>query len=394
MILPVFEALYCGTLSEFVFCPNNDKWDSTLIQSIRRVKTGPQASVHPTSERWVFLDVVRGIAALAVMLQHSVWHNFEAFAAFSISFWSAGRFGVVAFFLVSGFIVPQSLEKKGDIKEFWIGRFFRLFPLYWACLAIMAMVIAVGFQVTTAINPSNWTHWLINMTMIEGILRQPEAIPVAWTLGLEMVLYGAITLAYRLNFLHKTRLIAGMLLFTATLSSVLVPVLLQIRYPAGAVAVCAAIVGGLVLYRSHSRKISSNEALVWILLCMGSIAVSALFNYQDARDMANQLQPTRLCAIISSISGFLFFLILMNYKTGSFYQSSVGKAFLWLGKISYSLYLLHPLVNDLIVVQDSPVVNVLVQTAASIAVAYLAYTFIEKPGIALGKKFLTKKVAA
>jgi peptidoglycan/LPS O-acetylase OafA/YrhL len=46
------------------------------------------------------------------------------------------------------------------------------------------------------------------------------------------------------------------------------------------------------------------------------------------------------------------------------------------------------------VVQDSPVVNVLVQTAASIAVAYLAYTFIEKPGIALGKKFLTKKVAA
>jgi peptidoglycan/LPS O-acetylase OafA/YrhL len=84
----------------------------------------------------------------------------------------------------------------------------------------------------------------------------------------------------------------------------------------------------------------------------------------------------------------------MNYKTGSFYQCSVGKAFLWLGKISYSLYLLHPLVNDLIVVQDNPVLNVLVQTAASIAVAYLAYTFIEKPGIALGKKFLNKKATA
>jgi peptidoglycan/LPS O-acetylase OafA/YrhL len=46
------------------------------------------------------------------------------------------------------------------------------------------------------------------------------------------------------------------------------------------------------------------------------------------------------------------------------------------------------------VVQDSPVLNVLVQTAASLVVAYLAYTFIEKPGIALGKKFLTKKATA
>jgi peptidoglycan/LPS O-acetylase OafA/YrhL len=46
------------------------------------------------------------------------------------------------------------------------------------------------------------------------------------------------------------------------------------------------------------------------------------------------------------------------------------------------------------VVQDNPVLNVLVQTAASIAVAHLAYTFIEKPGIAIGKKFLTKKATA
>ncbi|MBX6766364.1 MAG: acyltransferase, partial [Actinomadura rubrobrunea] len=40
-----------------------------------------------------------------------------------------GHYGVLVFFLVSGYIVPASLERHGSVRAFWISRFFRLYPL-------------------------------------------------------------------------------------------------------------------------------------------------------------------------------------------------------------------------------------------------------------------------
>ena len=40
--------------------------------------------------------------------------------------------------MVSGYIVPASLERKGSVRGFWVSRVFRLYPLY-----IVALVAAV-----------------------------------------------------------------------------------------------------------------------------------------------------------------------------------------------------------------------------------------------------------
>ena len=42
------------------------------------------------------------------------------------------------FFLVSGYIVPASLERKGSVRGFWVSRVFRLYPLY-----LVALVTAI-----------------------------------------------------------------------------------------------------------------------------------------------------------------------------------------------------------------------------------------------------------
>lgn len=89
--------------------------------------------------RYNFLDDLRGIAALAVFMQHLLGHIYHTIQEFhplykSVYFLLAetvdwGRFGVVLFFLVSGFIIPSSLNKS-SILTFIIGRFFRLYPAY------------------------------------------------------------------------------------------------------------------------------------------------------------------------------------------------------------------------------------------------------------------------
>ncbi len=43
---------------------------------------------------------------------------------------NAGQYGVFVFFLVSGYIIPASLERKGSVRGFWVSRAFRLYPLY------------------------------------------------------------------------------------------------------------------------------------------------------------------------------------------------------------------------------------------------------------------------
>src|SRR3954452_17183752 len=88
-----------------------------------------------TGNRLGFLDFVRGVAAFAVVLQHGGETFWPAVNRATHNYVNVGRFGVVAFFLVSGFIIPFSLERGGSVRRFWTGRFFRLYPLYWASLA-------------------------------------------------------------------------------------------------------------------------------------------------------------------------------------------------------------------------------------------------------------------
>src|SRR5262249_50028700 len=93
----------------------------------------------PTSDkgahRLAFLDALRGLAAFTVILEHMGQNISACYASFAFSVFVLGNFGLMIFFLCSGFIIPVSLERQASLRHFWIRRFFRLFPLYWFCIA-------------------------------------------------------------------------------------------------------------------------------------------------------------------------------------------------------------------------------------------------------------------
>lgn len=97
-------------------------------------------------QRIQFLDGLRGIAILMVVLYHtysSVWKEFTPFYATSYDFplVKFGDLGVPLFFIISGFVIVMTLEKCQSLSEFMFKRWLRLFP---------AMLIATLLILITA----------------------------------------------------------------------------------------------------------------------------------------------------------------------------------------------------------------------------------------------------
>src|SRR5437868_2051289 len=96
---------------------------------------GTAMQTEAAGRRLEFLDFARATAALLVVLAHGVSVSVPGFLAWSRANLDPGRVGVVLFLLISGFIIPASLEKGGNLGRFWLRRFFRLFPAYWVSVA-------------------------------------------------------------------------------------------------------------------------------------------------------------------------------------------------------------------------------------------------------------------
>src|SRR5580658_9979922 len=72
--------------------------------------------------RMAWLDAMRGFAALCVVFSHLSFHDLQSLRGPVYDVFDPGLYGVFVFFLVSGYIVPASLERKGSIRSFWLSR--------------------------------------------------------------------------------------------------------------------------------------------------------------------------------------------------------------------------------------------------------------------------------
>ncbi|HHF0555610.1 TPA: acyltransferase family protein [Vibrio antiquarius] len=87
--------------------------------------------------RIVHLDAMRGIAILLVLLFHTYgrWPGHLSFVNESsdILVVKYGYLGVNLFFVISGYVILMTLDKKNSLIEFYISRWLRLFPLMFLC---------------------------------------------------------------------------------------------------------------------------------------------------------------------------------------------------------------------------------------------------------------------
>lgn len=128
--------------------------------------------------------IYRLILALLVVRHHYVEHEL------------AGPVGVFGFFCLSGFLMTKVVnEVYGDglagIARFVTNRTLRIYPAYWAAIAVSALVVATIPDAALEISKNfRWPDSLFSDLVIFGhVALTPSLSPPAWSLAVELVFY-------------------------------------------------------------------------------------------------------------------------------------------------------------------------------------------------------------
>ena len=147
------------------------------------------------------IQYLRALAALMVVLCHTVPEPGAMRAGAVSQFALVGAAGVDMFFVISGFVMALICASKSRPLEFLRRRLIRIAPLYWMCsLAALAVALAAGrMHVETPPTPglivSSFVflpYWDASVGRVTPLLTQ------GWTLQYEMFFYLVIALGLAL----------------------------------------------------------------------------------------------------------------------------------------------------------------------------------------------------
>lgn len=123
----------------------------------------PQASVRNTGSRENNFNLLRMIAASAVLVSHAYPLSLGVGAAEPLSAslsMSLGTLSVISFFVISGFFISQSFDNSSSLLAFAVARTLRIYPALIAVLLITALVIGPLF---TRLGP--WQYFFNSETL-------------------------------------------------------------------------------------------------------------------------------------------------------------------------------------------------------------------------------------
>jgi peptidoglycan/LPS O-acetylase OafA/YrhL len=158
--------------------------------------------VAASDRRVTELDALRGLAALAVVLFHLTQRYHTMFTAlpkmpFAVSW---GEYGVQIFFAISGFVIFMTLNKARRASDFILSRLSRLFPAYWVCVLITFSVLhLIG---PAALQVPGWVG-LVNLSMVQSFLLVPSVDGVYWSLSVELAFYVCMLGLWQLRLLGR-----------------------------------------------------------------------------------------------------------------------------------------------------------------------------------------------
>ncbi|VAW40441.1 hypothetical protein MNBD_GAMMA01-1900 [hydrothermal vent metagenome] len=347
--------------------------------------------------RFAAIDALRGIAALMVVWQHTsesfvklagvAEHGtFLATISQELDF---GRIGIICFFLISGFVIPSSLTatKNNVIGSFVIRRFFRLYPAYWlSLLLVVALAFVSGIE-------TNGKTILANTTMLQSFFAQPHLIGLYWTLQVELIFYCLCALLFYFGLLQNNRFVFMLIVVSFTLFALpqTLTAVTDLQLEINKEFQLLPYLLSIMFLGSFYRKIYDNKdtdrelfgyTVIATLLCLGLPLLLLIGSLSGFTMVSGSFR----FGIAHSLAFGLFF-------AGLIFLKNVGKPLLWLGTISYSLYLLHPLVMQVLIktvnnfkpLQELQLwIYMSVTTIFSIIIASLAYKLVEKPAINLG----------
>ncbi|MEV0642974.1 acyltransferase family protein, partial [Streptomyces sp. NPDC050619] len=181
--------------------------------------SGSPRSAAPGPSRLGWLDALRGIAALVVVFDHSSYSFMAEFRRELMPEFNTSRYGILVFFLVSGYIIPASLERRGCVRTFWIGRVFRIYPLWAAVVTGLLAAGALGVaEIRDFGGQSVASVAAAHLTLLQELLGTPNLLLVLWTLSYEMAFYLLVVALFTVRLHRRSAAVAVTLAALAALS--------------------------------------------------------------------------------------------------------------------------------------------------------------------------------
>lgn len=268
------------------------------------------------------LDALRGLAALGVVAFHyTTFYQQEQGHLQPLGFgFPAGNYGVHLFFLISGFVIFMTLERTRRAMDFAVSRFSRLFPAYWAAMAITAAVVYTVGLPAQRIPPIDLAA---NLTMVQDLLGFLQLDGSYWTLQAELFFYVQMLFWFALGQLKRIHWIITAWLVMTVIHALTQQSHVHFSYTLRELLLLRHIpffAMGILFYRLHTRSGDPRANAALIGLALVAIGVS----YAPAYLLAG----LACCAIFALfVAGKL--------------RGLRAAPFVFLGGMSYSLYLLH-----------------------------------------------------
>ena len=353
----------------------------------------PSAHAH----RLDSIDGLRGILASAVFIHHFSMSCYNyvhhtAGAPPDPFYGFIGTGSVSVFFMITGYLFwGRLLDRKGDIKwpELYINRLFRVYPLY-LFLILMYFAWVAWHAGVPANEPIENIVGQTLQWLAFGAVQNPDPflthgeyiglVGQTWSLHWEWAFYLALpALAVFARERSAIAVTGGLLLMLmASVDLVSQPNVFFIEQ---------FLIG--MLTASVLRALPQLRGNGPIRSGLAAVAVTAAIWFSNGLAYANNT---------TALLGVFFFLVASGTSLFGTLTTTGAKR---LGNLSYSIYLLHGLLINVIFTFTNALYHVnhsdrryWVVTAVMYAIVVLAsiatYSFIEKPGIALGRKMSRK----
>lgn len=334
---------------------------------------------------------IRGIAAICVVLYHVSLAFRSAVPSLGQGFVAHSYLFVDLFFALSGYILARKYQDSFGLgvttealRQFVALRFARLYPnyLFWF-LCALAVSLMVGFwKEHSLILPSGaGLSILMHVTATQGILDAPLHwnIPL-WSIGVEFVLYALFPWIAR--FLAASGKAGAVLLAIAAVST-LVALASQ-----GTIDI---ITGGLsVLRGAASFSIGMILALHFSRpIAVSNLGLSALQISACLIILLCVQQGTEVGAVLA----FYFLVYVGQFNRGVLYRIARLRIFHRIGELSYSVYLSHAIMLELVILvwykldtilHSGPIIGFVAVSCGtvvvSVMVAEASYRYVELPG--------------
>jgi peptidoglycan/LPS O-acetylase OafA/YrhL len=335
---------------------------------------------------------LRGIAALVVAPIHMYCEVFVKGFDRTIMPWLNGMLAVDIFFILSGFILPyvycnDSTAMKNGWRKFYVARFARIYPLHLATMAAAGFMVITGHFLNLSMGrPYYWSDIPPQLLLIHPFpgIEVWGWIHPSWSISMEAFAY--------------------LILFPIAC------ILIRIKSGIGIKIFMLGLLAILYGFTYETcDKPDENSAMGWFAIgrvtscfTMGMILWSIFHNHpkitRSLQKQSTLLLGAFLAAYVASSMGFIQFQLLvlivpwlilsLTSNNPSFANLILANRFVvWLGTISYSIYLIHTLFGKVIAglsshISPGPVGGCFLligMFSALIAVSGLSYRFFENP---------------